>query len=75
MIITNVSVFVLRVFHIIVDFQKTFSGGGKWSLTDIADHTQLGSPARLATKRRMIQWMDGNMDGTMRRLVPQLQES
>ena len=60
----------------LVEFQKTSSGGGKWSLTDIADHTQLGSPARLATKRRMIQSSSsqGNMDDTVRRLEQQLQE-
>ena len=47
-----------------------------WSLTDIADHTQLGSPARLATKRRMIQssCSQGNMDDTLRRLEQQLRE-
>ena len=57
-------------------FQKTFLGV-KWSLTDIADHTQLGSPARLATKRRMIQSSSsqGNMGDTVRRLEQQLQES
>ena len=56
---------------------KTSSEAGKWSLTDIADHTQLGSPARLATKRRMIQSSSsqGNMDDTVRRLEQQLQES
>ena len=45
-------------------------------MTDIADHTQLGSPARLATKR-MIQSSSsqGNMDDTVRRLEQQLQES
>ena len=48
--------------------------GGKWSLTDIADQTQLGSPARLATKRRMIQ-SSSNKDDTTRRLEQQLQES
>ena len=55
---------------IFVEFQKTSSGGGKWSLTDIADHTQLGSPARLATKRRIIQSSSSqsNMDDTVRRL-------
>ena len=59
-----------------VEFQKTSSGGDKWSLTDIDDHTQLGSPARLA-KRRMIQSSSsqGNMDDTMKRLEQQLQES
>ena len=46
-------------------------------MMDIADHTQLCSPARLATKRRMIQSSSsqGNMGGTMRRLEQQLQES
>ena len=41
------------------------SGGGKWTLTDIADDTQLGSPARLATMRRLHECSDtkGNMDG------------
>ena len=50
--------------------------GGKWSLTDIADQTQLGSPARLATKRRMIQSSSsqGNKDDTIKRLEHQLQE-
>ena len=47
---------------------------GKWSLTDIADQTQLGSPARLATKRRMIQ-SSSNKDNTIRRLEQQLQKS
>ena len=62
--------------YIFVDFLKTSSGGCKWSLTDIADHTQLCSPARLATKRRMIQPSSsrGNTDDTMRRLEQQLQE-
>ena len=66
-----------NMYNIIVEFKKTSSGGGKWSLTDIADHTQLGSPARLATKRRMIQSSSsqGNMDDTVRRLEQQLQES
>ena len=60
-----------------VEFLKTSSGGDKWSLTDIADHTQLGSPARLATKTRMIQSSSsqGNMDDIVRRLEQQLQES
>ena len=62
---------------IFVEFLKISSGGGKWSLTDIADHTQLGSPARLATKRRIIQSSSsqGNMDDTVTRLEQQLQES
>ena len=68
---------VNRVLLYFVECLKTSSGGGKWSLTDIADHTQLGSPARLATKRRMIQSSSsqGNMDDTVRRLEQQLQES
>ena len=48
--------------------------GGKWSLTDIADQTQLGSSARLATKQRMIQ-SSSNKDDSTRRLEQQLQES
>ena len=61
----------------LVEFLKTSSGGGKWSLTDITDHTKLGSPARLATKRRMIKSSSsqGNMDDTVRRLEQQLQRS
>ena len=41
------------------------SGGGKWALTGIADGTQLGSPARLATKRRLMEssLTKCNMDG------------
>ena len=56
-------------------FQKTLLGVN-WSLTDIADHTQLGSPARLAAKRTMIQSSSsqGNMDETVRRLERQFQE-
>ena len=47
---------------------------GKWSLTDVADQTQLGSPARLTTKRKMIQ-SSSNKDDTAKRLEQQLQES
>ena len=47
--------------------------GGNWSLTDIADNTQLGSPARLAIKRRMIQ-SPSNKDDAMRRLEQQFKE-
>ena len=63
--------------HILIEFLKTSSGEGKWSLTDITDHTQLGSPAKLATKRRMIQssGSQSNMDNTVRILEQQLQES
>ena len=57
---------------VIVDFQK-ISGGGKWSLSNIAEQSSL---ARLATKRRMIQSSSqGNLDDTVRRLEQQLQES
>ena len=38
-----------------VDLQRTSSGEDKWSLTDIANHTELGSLARLSTNRRIIQ--------------------
>ena len=50
---------------------------GKWSLSAIADSTQLGSPARLATKRKMIKSSSsqGNKDDTLKRLEQQLQES
>ena len=53
-----------------------YAKGGKWSLTDIADQTQLGSPARLAIKRRMIQSSSsqGHKDDTIKRLEQQLQE-
>ena len=65
------------IFVLLVEFLKTFSGGGKWSLTDIADHTQLGFPARLATKRTIVQSSSsqGNMDDAVRRLEQQLQGS
>ena len=62
--------------YVLAEFLKTSSGECKWSLTDIADHTQLCSPARLATKRRIIQSSSsrGNMNDTMRKLEQQLQE-
>ena len=52
------------------------SGGGKWALTDIADGTQLGSPARLATKRRLMEssHTKHNMHGNVN-LERQLQEA
>ena len=65
-------------YFIFIEFLKISSGGSKWSLTGIADHTKLGSPARLAaTKRRMIQSSSpqGKMDDTNRTLAQQLQES
>ena len=64
---------MMCLFHL--EFQKKSPKGGKWSLTDIADSTQLGSPARLTTKRRMIPIQSSsNKDDTMRRLELQLQE-
>ena len=55
-------------------FYKEFHRG-KWFLTDIVDQTQLASPARLATKRRMMQ-SSSNKDDTITRLEqPLLQES
>ena len=56
---------------------ESSSGEGKWSLTDIADHTQLGSPDRLATKRKTLQSSSpqGNIDDTVRRWEQQLPES
>ena len=54
---------------IYIEFQT-----GKWSLTDIADQTQLGSPDRLAAKRKMIQ-SSCIKDSTVRRLELELQES
>ena len=50
-----------------LEFQRKVPKGGNWSLTDIADSTQLGSPVRLAAKRGMIQV-------ARRRLEQQLQE-
>ena len=54
------------------------SGKKSWILTDIADHTQLGSPKRLDDKRRMMESFDmcsnGNVDNRMRRLQQQLEE-
>ena len=52
------------------------SEGGRWALTDIADDTQCGSPARLATKRRLMEssHTKGNTDGNVS-LEQQLQEA
>ena len=67
----------LPMMFVCLEFQMVSTKGGKWSPTDIADSTQLGSPARLVTKRRMIQSSSsqGKMDDTMRKLEQQLQES
>ena len=58
------------------ELQKSLFRGGKWSLVDIADHTQF-LPANLATTRMITEssYKQGNMDDTMRRLEQQLQES
>ena len=49
-----------------------------WMLTDIADHTQLGSPKRLDDKRRLIESFrarnDDSTDERVRRLQQQLEE-
>ena len=72
----SAGIMYVNMYNIFVEFQKTSLGGGKWSLTDIADNTQLGSPARLTTKRRMIRSSSsqGHIDDTVRRLEQQLQE-
>ena len=59
--------------------QDTRSSDKKsWILTDIADHTQLGSPKRLDDKRRMIESFskvnNGSADRSMRRLQQQLED-
>ena len=64
---------IINYVFIHLEFQKTSPNGGKWSLTDIADRTQLGSPAQLATKRRMV-WSSRKKDDAMRGLELQLQE-
>ena len=53
-----------------VDLKKTFWSGKRWSLTDVADHTQLGSPDRLEAKQAIVQ----DTSTTVRRLEQQLQE-
>ena len=53
-----------------VEFQKNSSEGGKWSLTDIANHTQLG----LATISQSSSSQGTKVD-VVRRLEQQLQQS
>ena len=53
-----------------LDLKKTFWSGKRWSLTNVADHTQLGSPDRLKAKQAIVQ----DMSTTVRRLERQLQE-
>ena len=54
------------------------SGGKCWILTDIADHSQLGSPQRLADKRRIMESFstrnDGDVDKRVRRLQQPLED-
>ena len=54
------------------------SGGKCWILTDIADQSQLGSPQRLADKRRIMESFstrnDGDVDERVRRLQQQLED-
>ena len=63
------------MFIIFTEWQINIEGG-RWALTDIAVDTQLGSPARLATKRRLMESLHtkGNMDGNVS-LEQQLQEA
>ena len=50
--------------------------GERWNLSNVADHTQLGSPDRLEEKQAMIQSSSINQETstTVRRLEQQLQE-
>ena len=63
----------------VTELQDLHTSGEKtWILTDIADHTKLGSPRRLDDKRRMMESFgtcsDGSVDDRMRRLQQQLEE-
>ena len=64
------------IVFVIIIFSEWQTEGGKWTLTDIADDTQLGSPARLATKRRLMEssHTKHNMDGNVS-FEQQLQEA
>ena len=54
------------------------SGEKCWILTDIADHSQMGSPQRLADNRRIMESFstrnDGDVDERVRRLQQQLED-
>ena len=68
---------VIKIYF--AELQDTRSSDKKsWILTDIADHTQLGSPKRLDDKRRMMESFskvnNGNADRSMSRLQQQLEE-
>ena len=60
------------------ELQDDHSSGKKsWMLTDIADHTQLGSPKRLDDKKRLIESFRARNDDSaesVRRLQQQLEE-
>ena len=77
---TNISESLLNVkINNVTELKDLHSSGEKnWILTDIADHTQLGSPKRLDDKRRMMESFgtcsDGSVDDRMRRLQQQLQD-
>ena len=68
---------VIKIYF--AELQDTRSSDKKsWILTDIADHTQLGSPKRLDDKRRMMESFskvnNGNADRSMSRLQQQLEK-
>ena len=70
---TNNQIFIIYVAEL-----QDSSGGKCWILTDIADHSQLGSPQRLADKIRIMEPFstrnDGDVDERVRRLQQQLQD-
>ena len=75
---TNISEFNVKIKYVAELIDHHSSGEKNWILTDIADHTQLGSPKRLDDKRRMMESFgtcsDGSIDDRMRRLQQQLEE-
>ena len=75
---TNISEFNVKIKYIAELKDHHSSGEKNWILTDIADHTQLGSPKRLDDKRRMMESFgtcsDGSVDDRMRRIQQQLEE-
>ena len=68
----------IKYYIYITELQDTHSSEKFWILTDIADHTQLGSSKRLGDKRRMMESFskvnDGSADRSMRRLQQELEE-
>ena len=59
------------VIKFVLDLKKALWSGKRWRLTNVTDHTQLGSPDRLKAKQAIVQ--DTSM--TVRRLEQQLQQS